>query len=72
MLALPLQLGHELLTQRKFGQISSLAPYTIKAISCGANHGLALDEWGKVFSWGSDSRGQLGLNLWDESVKVPK
>lgn len=66
------QLGHELLTQRKFGQITSLAPYNIRAITCGANHAMAVDEWGKVFSWGCDSHGQLGHNLGTESLDVPK
>ena len=54
------QLGHDSLTQRRFGQVTSLAPYTIRSISSGTNHVYAVDEWGKVFSWGSDSHNQLG------------
>jgi alpha-tubulin suppressor-like RCC1 family protein len=32
----------------------------IKAISCGANHTLALDSTGVVWAWGRNGRGQLG------------
>ena len=67
-----LQLGHELLTQRRFGHVTKLSPYTIKAISCGANHCLASDEWGKVFSWGSNSHGQLGHNQGLDQLSIPK
>lgn len=56
------QLGHESLTQRRLNLVSSLGAYTIKSISCGANHCLAVDEWGKVFSWGTNDTGQLGHN----------
>ena len=67
-----IKLGHELLTQRRFGQVAKLSTYTIKAISCGANHCLACDEWGKVFSWGSNGYGQLGHNQSLDKLHIPK
>lgn len=33
---------------------------------------MAVNEWGNVFTWGSNSFGQLGHNLSDESEPVPK
>ncbi|VDD75186.1 unnamed protein product [Mesocestoides corti] len=40
--------------------VGSLANSHIIAISCGLSHCLALDNEGKVFSWGSNTFGQLG------------
>jgi len=37
-----------------------LSRYLITRASCGSDHTLAVNEWGQVFSWGSDSYGQLG------------
>lgn len=31
----------------------------IKSISCGLNHSIAIDEDGKVFTWGNNNNGQL-------------
>jgi hypothetical protein len=45
-----------LITER----VDSLSKYLITRASCGASHTLAVNEWGQVFSWGSDSHGQLG------------
>lgn len=33
---------------------------------------MALDEWGQIFSWGSDSMGQLGSNLGSYAQDKPK
>lgn len=41
-------------------------------VSCGDVHSLALNQWGQVFSWGSDSHGQLGHKLDGENQPVPK
>ena len=30
-------------------------------IACGEYHSMAVNEWGQVFSWGSNSHGQLGI-----------
>ncbi|CAH2105537.1 unnamed protein product [Euphydryas editha] len=45
---------------------------TISAIACGLQHSMALDEWGQIFSWGSDSMGQLGSNLGAYAQDKPK
>ncbi|QJD82622.1 stalk domain-containing protein [Cohnella herbarum] len=34
----------------------------IKAISAGSTHGLAIDEEGKVWAWGGNDQGQLGID----------
>lgn len=41
-------------------------------VACGESHSLALNQWGHVFSWGSDSHGQLGHQLDGENQPVPK
>ncbi|XP_075971784.1 HECT and RLD domain containing E3 ubiquitin ligase 4 isoform X1 [Anticarsia gemmatalis] len=45
---------------------------TISAVACGMQHSAALDEWGQLFSWGSDSMGQLGSNLGTHAQDKPK
>lgn len=42
-------------------RVDSLKDYTVRRIACGESHSLATNEWGEVFSWGSDSHGQLGI-----------
>lgn len=41
-------------------------------MACGATHSVALNQWGQVFSWGSDYHGQLGLQLGENIQPVPK
>jgi alpha-tubulin suppressor-like RCC1 family protein len=41
-------------------KVDSLSQYSITRASCGSDHSLAINEWGQVFSWGSDLYGQLG------------
>ena len=41
---------------------SKLKLTEIKSIQCGANHSLALNQKGEVFSWGSGESGELGNN----------
>lgn len=32
----------------------------MKSVACGEAHSMALNEWGQLYTWGSDSFGQLG------------
>ena len=41
-------------------------------IAVGAYHNLALDEDGKVYSWGRNDKGQCGDGTSDAEVKIPK
>ncbi|XP_025262596.1 RCC1 and BTB domain-containing protein 2 [Camponotus floridanus] len=40
--------------------ITSLRDVTIVKVVCGLEHSLALNSEGKIYSWGSNSKGQLG------------
>jgi len=51
-----------------FSQVSGLSGIT--AVSAGYNHSLALDDLGRVWSWGENSSGQLG-NDTTTSSSVP-
>ncbi|XP_032188747.1 probable E3 ubiquitin-protein ligase HERC6 isoform X3 [Mustela erminea] len=42
-------------------KIKTLADIKIIQVSCGHHHSLALSEDGRLFAWGSNSHGQLGL-----------
>ena len=44
----------------------------INSISCGANHTLAIDREGRLFAWGKNDSGQLGLPLTDVFQSKPK
>ncbi|KAK4553485.1 hypothetical protein LTR86_009542 [Recurvomyces mirabilis] len=43
-------------------EITTLRGFTITRIACGDNHSLALDNAGRVFTWGDNSSGQLGFD----------
>lgn len=49
--------------------ISGLDAFVFKKAACGAYHTLAVNEWGQLFSWGSNTEGQLGNDIY--SYKVP-
>lgn len=53
-------------------QVVALDAQIIVAVSCGESHTLALNDKGQVFSWGQGSDGQLGLNNFEECVRVPR
>ncbi len=38
--------------QSRMERVESLGPYTVVQAAVGSAHNLALDQWGKVFSWG--------------------
>ena len=45
--------------------VESLSNRKVKIISCGANHSLALDNEGWVFSWGCGTSGALGIGTFE-------
>jgi alpha-tubulin suppressor-like RCC1 family protein len=45
---------------------------TFRAITGGGNHTLALDTKGKLYSWGNNNKGQLGLGGDGENKNVPQ
>ncbi len=49
---------------------SSFENEKIKMISCGWEHSLALTESDRVFGWGSNSRGQLGVDVRHSSEPI--
>lgn len=53
-------------------QVVALDAQIIVAVSCGESHTLALNDKGQVFSWGLGSDGQLGLNNFEECIRVPR
>lgn len=52
--------------------VSGLDAHPITNIACGSMHSMALNQWGEVFSWGSDNYGQLGHQLGGTLQIVPK
>ena len=52
--------------------ISALEHYVIIQVACGAAHSLAITEWGQLYSWGSNSRGQLASDTKDDINATPK
>ncbi|XP_037043609.1 probable E3 ubiquitin-protein ligase HERC4 isoform X1 [Bradysia coprophila] len=70
------QLGHELSRKRPrmftFKSIPALENYKIVQIACGVAHSMAMDEWGQVYTWGSNSRGQLGNDTTNYGPKPVK
>lgn len=44
----------------------------MKSASCGAVHSIAINDWGQIFSWGSDLYGQLGHGKVNEVQQTPK
>ncbi|MED6235935.1 putative E3 ubiquitin-protein ligase herc4, partial [Ataeniobius toweri] len=65
------QLGHEK-SRKKPEQVVALDAQIIVALSCGESHTLALNDKGQIFSWGLGSDGQLGLNNFEECIRVPR
>ncbi len=51
-------------------EISTLKGFNVSKIACGEHHSLALDDGGRVFSWGDNQFGQLGLPFSPDSTIV--
>lgn len=65
------QLGNGLPTVNSQTPVQAGNLTGIKAIAAGNVHSLALDNSGKVYSWGSDLQDQLGLEPGDMSTATP-
>lgn len=56
--------------------VSALDNYVVTQVACGASHSMALNEWGQLFTWGSNTCGQLAkdtnelLNVTPKIVKT--
>lgn len=69
------QLGHDKEKSRKPELVAGLDGRTIVYAAAGFSHSFAVDKWGLLYAWGSDSHGQLGLDLGDfpdKLVRVPR
>lgn len=51
--------------------VKALESSEIIQIACGGSHSLALSKDGKLFSWGSNQHGQLGIPLTNAETQVP-
>lgn len=51
--------------------VAGLEDHVIARASCGKSHSLAVNEWGQLFAWGSNSMHQLGLDSAEEQ-NTPK
>jgi hypothetical protein len=62
------QLGHRLFEScRTPKRVEPLRAAFIRSVAAGASHSLALDDTGKVWSWGQGKKGQLGTATWRSS-----
>lgn len=52
--------------------VAGLDAYVITRVACGSMHSMALNQWGQVYSWGSDYHGQLGLDIGENIQPIPK
>jgi E3 ubiquitin-protein ligase HERC4 len=49
-----------------------LDSFIFKYAACGASHSVAVNNWGQLFCWGSNSVGQLGLDTSLGIVQIPR
>ncbi|CAG9857321.1 unnamed protein product [Phyllotreta striolata] len=70
------QLGHDQPRKRPrmslFKAVTGLEAHQIIRVACGSMHSMALNQWGQVFSWGSDYHGQLGQSIGEDISNAPK
>lgn len=52
--------------------VTGLDAYQVTHVSCGLAHSMALNQWGQIFTWGSDAQGQLGHQLGQVIQATPK
>lgn len=51
--------------------VKNLENHVIRQVTCGMSHSLAINEWGQLFSWGSNSSGQLAQDT-ETAISTPK
>lgn len=68
------QLGHDTnnVPNKRPQFLTSLENYIVTQVSCGQSHSLALTNWGQLFSWGSNTIGQLGHDSDFNSYTTPR
>ncbi|XP_071362163.1 probable E3 ubiquitin-protein ligase HERC3 [Trachinotus anak] len=52
--------------------LEALCNIPVSQVACGSQHSVALTKDGQVYSWGQDSRGQLGLGKRKPSANSPQ
>lgn len=52
--------------------VENLENHVITKICCGSSHSVAINEWGNLFTWGSNSFFQLGHNDLETCEPHPK
>ncbi|KAM9854723.1 putative E3 ubiquitin-protein ligase HERC3 [Aulostomus maculatus] len=52
--------------------LKELTDIPVVQVACGRQHCLALSKYGQVYTWGEDSRGQLGLGKYKLGASSPK
>ncbi|KAK5867920.1 hypothetical protein PBY51_012375 [Eleginops maclovinus] len=52
--------------------LAALSNIEVSQVFCGSQHSVALSKDGQVYTWGQDSRGQLGLGKRQPSAKSPQ
>ncbi|XP_051823686.1 probable E3 ubiquitin-protein ligase HERC6 [Antechinus flavipes] len=67
------QLGrNNLRKSKKPAPIQALETQVVVFVSCGKEHSLAICKTGRIYSWGSGSRGQLGIKEFKDQCSIPK
>ncbi|XP_026222290.1 probable E3 ubiquitin-protein ligase HERC3 [Anabas testudineus] len=52
--------------------LAALCNIPVQQVACGSQHSLALTAGGQVYTWGQDSRGQLGLGKRKAGARSPQ
>ncbi|XP_074130227.1 putative E3 ubiquitin-protein ligase HERC6 isoform X2 [Sminthopsis crassicaudata] len=67
------QLGRKNIKKSKRpAPIQALETQVVVFVSCGKEHSLAICKTGRIYSWGSGSRGQLGIKEFKDQCSIPK
>ncbi|KAM8967986.1 probable E3 ubiquitin-protein ligase HERC6 isoform X1 [Sarcophilus harrisii] len=67
------QLGRKNIKKSKRpAPIQALETQVVVSVSCGKEHSLAICKTGRIYSWGSGSRGQLGIKEVKDQCSIPK